>query len=134
MTAPRRTAGDVSAGWMLLLCLGVFLAAIVNVPSIWLTDEELAEPFWRVALLVGFWGGIAGMFYFGGQWRLERREARGEPEPYGRRQRPDELLALSHCTGVNANKIDRELKQRGITTADWAREHGIDPESWRPVK
>jgi hypothetical protein len=133
VTQPRRAAGDVSAGYMFFLCLALFLIAVVNVPSIWLTDEELEEPFWKIALLVGFWGGIAGTIYFGRQWRLERRVARGEPAEKMTADQAfhEEVIALSHWTDIRAGKIVRDLKARGMTTREWAAEHDIDTSNWR---
>jgi hypothetical protein len=137
MGAPRRAPGDVSAGWIFLLCLAAFLFVIVDVPSIFMTDEELAEAEWRTIVnIAGFWGGIGGMIYFGRQWRLERRVVHGESreELTAEQALREEVVALSHSTGVRGSQIVRELRERGITTADWAREHGIDPTTWRRAR
>lgn len=40
-------------------------------------------------------------------------------------------LELSRVTGIPSEQIEREIVQRRITPGDWAREHGLDPLTFR---
>lgn len=125
---------DVSGRTFCLVGVALFVVAIIDPLSVIMTDEELAENNGLHFLLtvVPFWGGIIMAIVGARAWRRDRRVAHGEPRETVdlREQRRQEIIALSYWTGVKVSKIYRELKGRGITTADWAREHGIDPTTW----
>lgn len=87
-----------------------------------------------VISIVGFWIAIPLMIVGGVRWRRDRRIARGESieAVEADQQHREELSALSYWTGVKTTRIERELSERGITPAQWADEHDIDPTTWRP--
>ena len=122
---------DVSGRTFCLVGVALFVVAIIDPLSVIMTDEELAENNGLHFLLtvVPFWGGIIMAIVGARAWRRDRRVAHGEPRETVdlREQRRQEIIALSYWTGVKVSKIYRELKGRGITTADWAREHGSTP-------
>ena len=50
---------------------------------------------------------------------------------YARRVTTLRARELSSATGIPSDRIEREILQRRITPGEWAREHGLDPLTFR---